>query len=78
MYNSKEWKKPICSPVGDWLNELWYSHAVEFDKKNENIISKQGRQKNLTEGVENPQSSQKKAKKVEENINRKKWTIKSI
>ena len=25
---AKTWKQPRCSPIGEWLNRLWYIPAV--------------------------------------------------
>ena len=27
---AKEWQQPKCPPTGDWLNELWKTHSVEY------------------------------------------------
>lgn len=27
---AKNWKQPRCSPVGEWLDILWYIHTVEY------------------------------------------------
>lgn len=27
----RKWKQSKCSPIGDWLNKLWYMHRMEYD-----------------------------------------------
>lgn len=27
---TKHWREPKCPPIGEWVNKLWYTHAMDY------------------------------------------------
>ena len=38
---AKKWKQCKCPSTGEWINEVWYSHTMEYSaiKRNELLIN---------------------------------------